>query len=340
MKLQAFDSKRRLTNICCLVVSLGLVKLVFGAYLLSGGTLPSFGKEESKIDPKMQALIKERERQALEIKRAGQEISVAQNAGSVQGKLTGQNTDTQTLSAQKADVRTVSEKQAKPVYYAENSIASQADLLVQASQATISGMQTKNRHSAMENSFGEQDTKARQELAQAIDSAAPRYTKSDRSFFSFVGTAHAEEVDAENYLRPDQSLAKTKIPAPTIEKPYDSPSVLSYKEAELNQKEEELLSLQEQMNSRMEELNSLENKLGEMVQQANSVEDDKYTHLIATYAAMKPRKAAEALASLDERIAVRILSGMKSKQSGEIFSYMDAVQAARLSQAMTKLASF
>ena len=42
MKLQAFDSKRRLTNICCFVVGLGLVKLVFGAYILAGGTLFSF----------------------------------------------------------------------------------------------------------------------------------------------------------------------------------------------------------------------------------------------------------------------------------------------------------
>ena len=91
------------------------------------------------------------------------------------------------------------------------------------------------------------------------------------------------------------------------------------------------------MNSRMQELNQLENKLGNMVQEANSVEDTKYTHLIATYAAMKPRKAAEALSTLDEKIAVRILNGMKSKQSGEIFSYMDPLQAARLSKAMTKL---
>ena len=69
MKLQAFDSKRRLTNICCFVVGLGLVKLVFGAYILAGGTLFSFESVKRPADPKAEALAKAREQQRLALKK-------------------------------------------------------------------------------------------------------------------------------------------------------------------------------------------------------------------------------------------------------------------------------
>lgn len=360
MKLQAFDSKRRLTDICCLVVGLGLIKLVFGAYVMAGGTLFTFQREEKNIDPKAQALAKAREKQLIALKKANAEIVVSQS-GQLTDSLASQKPDTKAGAAEQntanmqADMQTGMQAEAKPLSAQAQNIAREKnaalpknesvedDLLADASAATIRSMQAKTRHALLDNSFKNADESQKQDLNQNLDKVIPTYKQEKPSFsFSLVGTAHAEEsnIDAKDYVRPDEQLANTQIPVPTVDKPYDSPNVLSYKEAELNQKEEELLSLQEQMNSRMKELNQLENKLGDMVQQANSVEADKYSHLIATYAAMKPRKAAEALSTLDEKIAVRILTGMKSKQSGEIFSYMDPVQAARLSKAMTKIAGY
>ena len=52
---------------------------------------------------------------------------------------------------------------------------------------------------------------------------------------------------------------------------------------------------------------------------------------------MKPRQAAAALTTVDEEVAVKILTGMKSKQSGEILSYMDPRHAARLSEVLAKM---
>lgn len=348
MKSQAFDSKRRLTNICCLIVALGLVKLVFGAYIMAGGTLFSFSREEKTADPKAQALAKVREQQLLALKKANSEYVVAapQSTPSQKSDTAAADIAPAHAGSQKNTVPQITAERKFHIKNSQNDLHVEADLLAQASAATIGSMQTKNRQAVLENAFQNVQESKKQELAQNLGTVTPKYKKDNSGFsFSLVGTAHAEEmnaqeVDAQDYKRPDQSLTDTAIPVPTIDKPYDSPNVLSYKEAELNQKEEELLSLQEQMNSRMQELNKLENKLGDMVQQANSVEDEKYSHLIATYAAMKPRKAAEALSTLDEKIAVRILNGMKSKQSGEIFSYMDPVQAARLSKAMTKIAGY
>ena len=341
MKSQAYVSKRRLTNICCLVVSLGLIKLVFGAYLIAGGTIFTFPKKEKVVDPKMEALAKVREKQLLAMKKMEQEIVVDKNKSEENIRLHNvapKNGQMQNMQGQKTDNHLVADaSKNRPVQ--NTPVVSETmddEMLVKASMNTIGTVRTKARQSVLENSFSGKEDK---DLLDGMD-GNPNYKQEKSSIFSFVGTAHAEEVDAKDYVRLDQQKAQAEMPAPNIETPYDSPKVLSYKESELNQKEEELLSLQEQMNARMKELNSLENKLGTMVKEANSVESEKYTHLIQTYASMKPKRAAEALSTLDEKIAVRILNGLKSKQSGEIFSYMDPVQAARLSQAMTKLQAF
>lgn len=341
MRSQAFDSKRRLTNICCFVVGLGLVKLVFGAYILAGGTIFSFNTQKQTADPKMEALAKAREQQRLALQKVNGELLISQKSDTMeQGAAQGQVSDTAAVQEAKQQEAVRSEKTKTLPLIAEESDGVKADLLIQASMATIGNMQSQNRRAVLENAFAEKAVQ-NEDISSSLDDVKPSYTHergSDDGFsFSLVGTAHAVEM-TDTYVRPDQRQSTAVIPAPKIDsKGYVSPDAMIYKEKELNQKEEELLSLQEQMSSRMEELNQLESQLGSIVKEANSVEDEKYAHLIQTYTNMKPRKAAQALSTLDEKIAVRILNGMKAKQSGEIFSYMDPVQAARLSKAMTKI---
>ena len=87
----------------------------------------------------------------------------------------------------------------------------------------------------------------------------------------------------------------------------------------------------------MSELSTLENRLSGMLNDANATQESKFRNLINMYANMKPRVAAQALSDMDVSIAVRILSGMKSAQSGEIMSYMQPQVAARLSEVMSKM---
>jgi flagellar motility protein MotE (MotC chaperone) len=47
--------------------------------------------------------------------------------------------------------------------------------------------------------------------------------------------------------------------------------------------------------------------------------------------------AAQLLSTLDEKIAVKILAGMRGRQAGEILSFVPAEKAAKLSEALTKL---
>ncbi len=55
------------------------------------------------------------------------------------------------------------------------------------------------------------------------------------------------------------------------------------------------------------------------------------------YANMKPRTAAKALESMDERVAIRILSGMAPKQSGEILTYTNPAKTAKFTEMITRM---
>ncbi len=131
--------------------------------------------------------------------------------------------------------------------------------------------------------------------------------------------------------QPQQALA----PAPRLDSfvPQDS---AQRRQEELNRREQELLTLQQQMQSRLEELHTLEGRISGMLQDAGNIQDEKLKHLIDVYSNMKAKKAAQVLATLDESIAVKILAGMRSKQAGQIFSYMAAEPAAVLSELLSK----
>lgn len=142
-------------------------------------------------------------------------------------------------------------------------------------------------------------------------------------------------VAPERVTRPDEATPQAP-PAPTVA-PYVSPDSAARKQAEINRREQELLGLQQQMETRMGELRGLENRLQGMLQDADDTQASKFKQLVDMYANMKPRVAAQALTNMDETIAVKILTGMKSKESGEVLSYMDPVHAARLSEVMSKM---
>lgn len=137
---------------------------------------------------------------------------------------------------------------------------------------------------------------------------------------------------AEN--RPD-AVAPAAIPAPTggLFVPRDT---ALRKQEELNRREQELIALQQQMQGRLDELKTLESKIQDMLKQADNVQDDKLRHLVDVYSNMKAKQAADVLSTLDERISVRILAGMRGKQAGEILTYMRPEPAAKLSELLSR----
>jgi len=106
---------------------------------------------------------------------------------------------------------------------------------------------------------------------------------------------------------------------------------------QLDRKEQALRALEGDLNSRMAKLQQLESTIKGMLDQANSLKDEKMRHLIDVYTNMKAKQAASVLETLDESVSVKILAGMKGRQAGEILTFVSAKKAAKLSEALTKM---
>nr|WP_116304781.1 hypothetical protein [Nitratidesulfovibrio sp. HK-II]GBO94993.1 flagellar protein FlbB [Nitratidesulfovibrio sp. HK-II] len=84
-------------------------------------------------------------------------------------------------------------------------------------------------------------------------------------------------------------------------------------------------------------MQDLEARIKIMLKDAQGMKDEKLRHLVDVYTNMKAKQAAAVLETLDEKIAVRILAGMRGRQAGEILTFVQAEKAAKLSEALTRM---
>jgi hypothetical protein len=116
-----------------------------------------------------------------------------------------------------------------------------------------------------------------------------------------------------------------------------SPDSPDRKRQELARREQEVLMLKQQMEARLQDLQTTEKKVQGMLKEAHGVQDQKLKHLISSYTNMKAKQAAQALESLDERLAVKILAGMNPKQAGEVLTYTNPKVVAKLTELLARM---
>lgn len=112
---------------------------------------------------------------------------------------------------------------------------------------------------------------------------------------------------------------------------------LNRKQDDLSRREQELKSLEQQVDAKLAQMQDLEARIKTMLKDAQGMKDEKLRHLVDVYTNMKAKQAAAVLETLDEKIAVRILAGMRGRQAGEILTYVQAEKAAKLSEALTRM---
>lgn len=112
---------------------------------------------------------------------------------------------------------------------------------------------------------------------------------------------------------------------------------LNARQLALDKKEAELRALEMELDEKLEKLKAMEVRMQALIDSAGSIQAEKMQHLVDVYSNMKPKQAAQVLETLDEPIAVRILAGMSGRKAGEILSSVRPDQAARLSEALTRL---
>jgi flagellar motility protein MotE (MotC chaperone) len=112
---------------------------------------------------------------------------------------------------------------------------------------------------------------------------------------------------------------------------------LRRRQEELQRKEDSLQSLERELDDKLNRLQNLEQRIQAMLDEADVLQDKKIKHLVDVYSNMKPKEAAKALEVLEEPVAVKILTGMRGRNAGEILSFVDSEKAARLTEALTRM---
>lgn len=131
-------------------------------------------------------------------------------------------------------------------------------------------------------------------------------------------------------------LAQTKIPDARVPETQQSRD-LNRREAELTAKERALTAMEKSIDDKLAELKRVEASLKKLMDDADVLKDARIKRQVDTYAAMKPKQAAEVLSNMDQELAVKILTGMKPKVAGEIMTFIKTDKAAKLTEAMTRV---
>ena len=113
--------------------------------------------------------------------------------------------------------------------------------------------------------------------------------------------------------------------------------VLSKREAQLDEREKELKILQGEVEKKLARLEKARTVLEDLLNQKERIEGQRLADLSGIYQRMDPARAAAALDTMEQDLAIGILSQMRSKGAGEILNEMSKEKAAELSRAFTQL---
>ena len=148
--------------------------------------------------------------------------------------------------------------------------------------------------------------------------------------------ALAQSKDAAKDAPKDDTAKPKEAQAEGTSTPSDW-KILKQREEQLASKERSLNALEKNLDDKLVELKTLEKRIQEMLDKADVLKDEKLKHLVDVYSNMKAKQAAAVLETLDDDLAVKILSGMRGRTAGEILSNVRADRAATLTEALTKL---
>lgn len=112
---------------------------------------------------------------------------------------------------------------------------------------------------------------------------------------------------------------------------------LKRKEEELAAKERTLQEMEASIRTEAARVEKMHAEIKSMLDEAKEIKDKRVRQLVDMLSNTKAKKAAEILQTMDDDLAVKVLSGMRGRQAGEILSFVDSKKAARLSEELTRL---
>ena len=151
-------------------------------------------------------------------------------------------------------------------------------------------------------------------------------------------TPIADKADSEanRAAKEEQALDTAAKPRTEDDLPQEW-KALKRKEEELAIKERTLKEMEASIKAEAAKVQKLHAEIKSMLDEAKEIKDMRVKQLVDMISNTKAKKAAEILQSMDDDLAVKVLSGMRGRQAGEILSFVEAKKAAKLSEALTKL---
>lgn len=169
-----------------------------------------------------------------------------------------------------------------------------------------------------------------------------------------VGEVHAQEpskmtakasvqAKAEPPENPSRDPAETAAVSPeTWAAVREQKRLLESKEMELKEREARLQEMEQEIENRLKELIALQDKIKQAQQEIQAFREEReqarnaqVQALAKIYGNMKPKEASQLLESLEEPLAVKVISLMSPDQVAKILASMETKKAAKISRALS-----
>ena len=135
-----------------------------------------------------------------------------------------------------------------------------------------------------------------------------------------------QDGGGENGSKP-MSLQEKRIVAILKDKLSD----LDQREKAVQAREKELKVLQGDVEEKLEQMQALRQSLQKLLGQKRRVQKERVKELSGIFENMNPGRAAQAMLSMDRKLAIGILSNMRKKLAGEVLDQMPGEKAAQIS---------
>lgn len=144
---------------------------------------------------------------------------------------------------------------------------------------------------------------------------------------------------------PDESRNNTDVSALSPETwtaIREQKKLLESKEMELKEREVRLREMEQEIENRLKELIAVQDKIKQAQQEIQAFREEReqarnaqVQALAKIYGNMKPKEASQLLESLEEPLAVKVISLMSPDQVAKILASMETKKAAKISRALT-----
>jgi flagellar motility protein MotE (MotC chaperone) len=170
-------------------------------------------------------------------------------------------------------------------------------------------------------------------LTSAMAEDKPAEKSLTKSPAKAVGSKSAsEEAKTENAVVESKAADSSGIDFDFVKDFKDRKKDLDQKEEELKAWEAEIQTQKSELDTKIAEIQKIRKDISAQLEERVKADQGKIDTLVQVYSQMKPSQAAKVFESLDEDLAVDILTKMKKKSAADILNLLKADKAQLLSE--------